>query len=135
MSYNPSTLVPLAESLLDEPASIEAEARFRSAVNRSYYGPLIRLKQRIERAQAAPAVPKEGTHSWIRRALGATRSPQLLKLKSELQTLSVRREEADYEPDRISVLREDAEDAIEEALRVLRSIELISDCLLESLKG
>jgi hypothetical protein len=135
VSYNPATLIPLAETLLDEPPSIDAEARFRSAINRSYYGPLIRLKQRIELAHGRAVVPKEGTHGWIRRALTATRSPPMLKIKAELVSLGARREDADYEPDSTDYVREDAEEAIEGGRRVLRRIEAIPDSQLRNLRG
>ena len=123
MPYDPILWVRLAEELVTGPGTADEQARYRTAINRCYYGPLIRLKLRIENVQGAGSVPGPGVHSWMQRALKRGASNHHQNIRGALRRLEDGRLEADYDPQAGPLTADDVRMALERAQRVVALIE------------
>ena len=113
---------------------MDEQARFRTVVNRSYYGPLLTLKSRIESTRGAGVFPGKETHSKIRRILRDSRVGHLLKIEKELGALAELREEADYELARPDYNRQDVEEVLQRGRKLLGEIGAAPQARLDSLR-
>jgi hypothetical protein len=131
MPYDPALWVKLAEDLVTHPVTADEQARYRTAINRCYYGPLIRLKLRIEVVQGAGSVPGPGVHSWMQRALKNAASNHHQRIRSALRRLEDGRTEADYDSQTGPFTVDDVRAAVE---RAQRAVALIDGLPVDSLR-
>ena len=123
MPFEPASLVELGEQLVgDETVSVEEQCRFRTALNRAYYGPLLVLIQRIEQVHGPGTVPTESTHYKIRESLKRTRIGHLLQIKHKLDRLRADREQADYVLHREDFPRSHIEDTLGSARSLVEEL-------------
>ena len=133
MTFDARDWLAIADHLLTIPAP-EQQSRFRTAVNRAYYAPLIFLKRRIEEAKGEGTVPESGVHDKIRRALRRTKARHLLKVEKKLDGLQQERESADYFLYSIPYDLRDVQDTVAKGKNLVAEIERVPARLLKNLR-
>ncbi len=133
MTFDARDWLAIADHLLTI-STPERQSRFRTAVNRAYYAPLILLKRRIEDVQGKGSVPESGVHAKIRRALRNTKANHLLKVEKKLDGLQQERESADYSLYRIPYDLRDVQDTVAKGKNLVAEIESVPDRLLRNLR-
>ncbi len=133
MTFDPRDWLAIADHLLTIPAP-EQQSRFRTAVNRAYYAPLILLKRRIEDVKGKGTVPESGVHGKIRSSLRKTRSQHLRKVEKKLEGLQEERESADYALYRVPYHLRDVQDTVAKGERLVAEIDSVPDSLLKNLR-
>ena len=133
MTFDPRDWLAIADHLLTIPAP-EQQSRFRTAVNRAYYAPLILLKRRIEDVKGKRTVPESGVHGKIRSALRKTRSRHLRKVEKKLEGLQEERESADYALYRVPYDLRDVQDTVNKGKSLVAEIDTVPDSLLKNLR-
>lgn len=92
MAFQPVDFLELAKDLADNDSD-QRQAAFRSAVSRGYYSVLLTIKQRV--LDEGFDFPEFETHGKISKSLaGINRHAN--RIKNRLDTLRLRRNEADY---------------------------------------
>lgn len=129
----------IAEALLEVAASVppdparwdEAEdARFRSAVNRAYYGLFVYLKVKLEPARKGWTFPERGVHRHLRLALGEALG-WTHPVYQAVVLLQRERSRADYEPD-VSFSLSEVEGLIDTCNSALCDVQGLSEAELTS---
>lgn len=122
MPFDPAYLLDVARLLISPAHKVEEQSRFRTALNRAYYAPLLVLIQRIEGVQGPGTVPLDGTHAKLRNALKDTGMQHLAKIKHKLESLGFDRNEADYNLHAPAFVQIRVEDNIAKADSLIRDI-------------
>ena len=133
MAFDPRDWLAIASHLLTV-ATPEEQSRFRTAINRAYYAPLILLKRRVEDAKGSGTVPERGVHGALRKAMRDTKIFHLQKVEKKLEALQIDRESADYSIGRMPYDVREVEDAIERGKKLVKDIESIPVAKLRRLQ-
>ena len=134
MTFDARGWLAIADHLLTTIPTSEQQSRFRTAVNRAYYAPLIFLKRRIEEVKGAGTVPESGMHDKIRRALRNTRARHLIRVEKKLDGLQQERESADYSLYHVPYDMRNVQDTVDKGKRLVAEIESVPDRLLKNLR-
>ena len=133
MTFDPRDWLAIADHLLTIPDPGQ-QSRFRTAVNRAYYAPLIFLKRRIEEVKGDGTVPESGVHRKIRLALRKTGSRHLRRVEKKLEGLQEERESADYALYRVPYDLRDVQDTVAKGKQLVAEIQSVPDRLLKNLR-
>ena len=120
MDFDPETWLQVAEICCSNIPGVSREALLRTALNRAYYAALLALKQRIEAAQGAGAVPAWRTHEAIKQAVG-TAGESFDDIREVLEDLRKARERADYVLSTVELQRDRVHVFVTRSRRLIRT--------------
>jgi uncharacterized protein (UPF0332 family) len=121
MSFDWTLYIEIARKLIAVKANGLDEARFRTAIGRSYYGVFCIAREFVESSKPTPLDPKF-IHWQVINALEGSDHPLQRKIGANLKRLKRQREDCDYKKD-CTVREQDAEQAYTVATRVLENLE------------
>ncbi|MCB9610832.1 MAG: hypothetical protein H6722_00030 [Sandaracinus sp.] len=101
MSFDPAGFVAVADRLRKAAAAAECpgDAALRAAIGRYYYAALLSARNYLEATEPMPVDDSEQTHRWVIRKLRDSADPESQKLTSELNSMRITRNRADYGDD------------------------------------
>ena len=123
MSFDWSLYIEIARKLIAVKANGLDEARFRTAIGRSYYGVFCIAREFVESSKPTPFA-RQSIHKQVIDTLQGSERPLERKIGAALKRLNKRRNDCDYEKE-ASIGGQDAEAAYAVATRVLRDLEKV----------
>jgi hypothetical protein len=135
MPLDPQALLTIAADLVTaRPGGASEQSCWRTAMNRSYYACLLLIIKRIDQVNGAGTVPPYNTHHWVRSTLHDSQRRHLQKIKQNLCTLRLQREQADYVMNRPDFQRGEIDEVLGRAQRLFAEVrDQVPDSLLAGL--
>jgi len=121
MSFDWSLYIEIARKLVAVKANGLEEARFRTAISRSYYGVFCIAREFVE---SSKPLGRQSIHWKVIKALQGSDDPVKKEIGANLKRLKKQREHCDYKKDP-TIGKGDADLAYQRATRLLQDLERV----------